>query len=219
LQEAREKNLRSKKREPLSRERIVAEAFELVEEEGLAQFSTRKLAAALHCEAMSIYHHFPSKAHLLDAMVDHIFLGLEPPPAGLPFPALLRHEAYALRKAAHAHAAFFPYLAVHRLNTFVTLSWLNRVLGEFRNAGFNDRDAAHHFRCLGYYIMGALLDETSGYAKGPTAADPVPDEVIARDFENVVAAGPFFKREHWDHAFELGLGAMLTGIEKALKAG
>jgi AcrR family transcriptional regulator len=59
----------SQKREPLTKDRIVLKALELVEREGLDGFSFRKLADDLHCEAMSIYYHFPSKAHLFDAMV------------------------------------------------------------------------------------------------------------------------------------------------------
>src|SRR4051812_11646681 len=54
----------------LSREGIAATAMALVDREGLAALSTRKLGDELGCEAMSIYHHFPSKAHLMDALVD-----------------------------------------------------------------------------------------------------------------------------------------------------
>src|SRR4051812_14453640 len=54
----------------LSRERIAAVALALVDREGLAALSTRRLGDELGCEAMSIYHHFPNKAHLMDALVD-----------------------------------------------------------------------------------------------------------------------------------------------------
>src|SRR5437762_10797237 len=54
----------------LSRERIAAAAMALVDREGLAALSTRRLGDELGCEAMSIYHHFPNKAHLMDALVD-----------------------------------------------------------------------------------------------------------------------------------------------------
>ncbi len=54
----------------LSRERIAAAAMALVDREGLPALSTRRLGDELGCEAMSIYHHFPNKAHLMDALVD-----------------------------------------------------------------------------------------------------------------------------------------------------
>ena len=47
-------------KEPLSSERLELAALELIEEEGMAAFSTRRLAARLGYEAMSIYHYFPS---------------------------------------------------------------------------------------------------------------------------------------------------------------
>ena len=56
------------KRVALTRERIEIEALALIDADGIDAFSTRKLGARLGCEAMSIYHHFPSKAHILDAL-------------------------------------------------------------------------------------------------------------------------------------------------------
>ena len=51
---------------------------------GARGFSTRKLAAEFGCEAMSIYHHFPSMAHLFEALVDRVVGALEIPPAICP---------------------------------------------------------------------------------------------------------------------------------------
>src|SRR5205085_2270993 len=54
----------------LSRELVAQTAMALVDRDGLEGLSFRKLGAGLGCEAMSIYHHFPSKAHLIDALID-----------------------------------------------------------------------------------------------------------------------------------------------------
>ena len=75
-------------------------AFELVAAEGLAAFSTRKLGDRLGCEAMSIYHHFPSKHHLLDAMVDHAIASI-----ALPEPADARSRIDRLRRFLHDYRA------------------------------------------------------------------------------------------------------------------
>jgi AcrR family transcriptional regulator len=55
-------------RAPLKPERIAAEALALVDESGLESLSMRQLASRLGVEAMSIYHHFPSKDALLTAI-------------------------------------------------------------------------------------------------------------------------------------------------------
>jgi AcrR family transcriptional regulator len=69
---ARAVRAKAQQKEPLSAERIEQAALALIEIEGVEGFSTRKLAAELGCEAMSIYHYFPSKGHLMDALVDRV---------------------------------------------------------------------------------------------------------------------------------------------------
>jgi AcrR family transcriptional regulator len=202
-------------RSPLTPDRISEAAFALIEEQGLDGFSIRKLGQRLGCEAMSIYHHFPSKAHLMDGLVDRA-IGELPGGTGLGFRQEMEASAAALRALGRRRPAFFAYLAVHRLNTPKALAWLDATLGLFRAAGFAEREAAWHFRILGYYLMGAILDETSGYARGPGTVSAVTPEDLARDFPNVAAAGPHFAPAQWDAIFTRGLGIVLDGIEAAL---
>jgi AcrR family transcriptional regulator len=61
-----------KPREPLSRERALAAAIALVDAEGMAALTMRRLAAELGVEAMSLYHHLPGKEGLLDGLVDAV---------------------------------------------------------------------------------------------------------------------------------------------------
>ncbi|MEO8157135.1 MAG: hypothetical protein ABI648_05020 [Betaproteobacteria bacterium] len=44
-----------------------------------------------------------------------------------------------------------------------------------------------------YIVTGAIVDETSGHAKGPPAAEPDPDCKVTRGYPNVAAVGPYFK--------------------------
>ena len=76
---------------------------------------------------------------------------------------------------------------------------------------------ATHFRTLGYYLTGACLDETMGYAKGPSAAEPVPDDVSAREFPAITRVGPYFGAAHHTRIFESGLNAMIAQIESDVK--
>jgi AcrR family transcriptional regulator len=55
-------------RAALTGEEIVREAIALIDAEGLEALSMRALAGRLGVEAMSLYHHFPSKAALLTAV-------------------------------------------------------------------------------------------------------------------------------------------------------
>jgi AcrR family transcriptional regulator len=199
-------------REPLSRLRIVQAALELVQRDGLAQLSTRRLGQRLGCEAMSIYHHFPSKAHLLDALVDHAISSIEAPPEHLSPIERLRFACHAYRAMAHRFPALYPLVAIHRLNTPTGVRYIDSVIATIRGVEPDPEKAARQFRAVGYYLAGASLDETSGYAKGPSAADPVSDAYVAEHCPALIAAAPYFKREHWDATFEFGLQAMLDSF-------
>src|SRR3954471_22150269 len=102
-------------REPLSRGRIEEAALKLIEEVGYDGFSTRKLAAELGCEAMSIYHYFPSMAHLRDALLDRLVAGTPRPSSDLPWLERLRQVAYAYRASALRNPRFFQHAVLHRM--------------------------------------------------------------------------------------------------------
>ncbi len=57
-------------REPLTRDRVLAAAMAVADSEGLAAVTMRRVAAELDVEAMSLYHHIPSKDSLLDGLVE-----------------------------------------------------------------------------------------------------------------------------------------------------
>jgi AcrR family transcriptional regulator len=198
----------------LTRERILEAALAQVHDEGLAAMSTRKLGTRLGCEAMSIYHHFASKHHLLDAMVDHAVGSVEPPPAGLAPMERLRHAMHAYRAMANRFPALFPLVAVHRLNTPTGVRYIEGVLTLIRAVLPDAELAARHFRTIGYFLVGAGLDETSGYARGPSAVEPVDDALIGRECPNLIAAAPYFQPRYWDATFELGVETMLDALRR-----
>ena len=86
------------RRKPLSRERILATALELVDEQGIDALSMRKLGQSLGYEAMSLYNHVAHKDDLLHGILDLVLAEMEPPDpdGGLPgirASALSAHEA------------------------------------------------------------------------------------------------------------------------------
>jgi len=116
------------------------------------------------------------------------------------------------------HQKLFPFFAVHRL-TPSGVGYIDGIIGILRDAGFSDRDAGRYFREIGYYLTGAALDESAGYANGPSAAEPVSSETIARDFKHLAAAAPYFQPGHFRATFEAGLEMLLEGIRRARGTG
>jgi AcrR family transcriptional regulator len=161
---------------------------------------------------MSLYHHFPSKAALMDALVDRVVAELPTPPPPAPWRQRITRMAWDFRAMALRHPAFFKFLALHRMNTPGGLAWLNGALQAFRDTGLEDREASRLFRAFGAFIIGAALDETAGYSKGPSAVKPPDDATIARDYPAVLAAAAHFGRDSAEAIFEFGLNAMLEAV-------
>lgn len=60
------------KRQPLSRDRLLAAAVEIADAEGVGAVTMRRVSAAVGVEAMSLYHHLPGKEGLLDGLADTV---------------------------------------------------------------------------------------------------------------------------------------------------
>jgi AcrR family transcriptional regulator len=210
-----EKSRRLKsRREPLSAARIAAAALELIDDKGLDGFSYRSLAERLGCEAMSLYHYFPSKAHLFDAIVE-IYLGeLHIPQDNSPPLERMRRTCWNFRAAALRHPGFYQFMSVYRMNGRAGMAALNQVLKILEATGLPVEARARHFRVISYYVTGASLDEALGYAKGPSAAEPVPEAEARANYPAIMAVGPWFGREHHEKTFKQGLDVLLAAVQR-----
>jgi AcrR family transcriptional regulator len=63
---------RRRRSRPLTRDELLDAALGIVDSEGLAALTMRRLADAVGVEAMSLYHHVPDKETLLDWTVDRM---------------------------------------------------------------------------------------------------------------------------------------------------
>lgn len=201
-----------KKSSPLTKERIEEVALRLVEEVGLEDLSMRRLGQALRVEAMSLYHHFPSKNHLLDALLDRVMAQIEWPDDALPWRTRIERSLLSWRATLRRYPRLSQRILVHRMNTPVALAVLERAVRPFHEAA-GPREAAIAFRTMGYYLTGAILEETAGYARGPTAAEPLTLDEQRAIAPGVIKMGPFFASAHWDEIFERGLAVLLDAFE------
>ncbi len=207
--------MKRKPRSPgLSAERIREAALALIDAEGLDAFSTRRLGAALGCEAMAIYWYYPSKEALLDAVVDELVqrIGGGPPPADDWIDAL-RKLAHAYRRLAHKHPNAFPLLATRRFATEGTWRFLEGLFDLARREGLDDRTAARFFRLVSSYCSGVALDELAGIRQ----ADRKSPRPAPADFPRLAVASTFLQPEHYDDVFSFGLEVLLEALARAPK--
>ncbi len=85
----------------LTRERIVAAAFEILDAYGLADLSMRRLAGALGVQPGALYNHVPSKQELLALLADDILGGVAEPLG--PWRPTVEAWARSLRAGLLAH--------------------------------------------------------------------------------------------------------------------
>ena len=159
-------------RTPLKRDRILASALALIEGEGLAAFSMRGLGASLGCQPMSVYHYFPGKTHLLDALVEaELATVVAGPPAGDPTERL-RAWARAYVALARRCPNLYPLIAVHRQDAPAGVRLIEEMLSLVRAVVQDDRLAARFFQALHHYMTGAAArcrqaeDWESGFELG-----------------------------------------------------
>ena len=208
---------RSPPRVALSPERIAEAALQLIDDEGLERFSMRGLGARLGVEAMAIYHHFPSKGQVLDAVMDQLLLGWHWPDEGTPLQRLCA-AVHSYRGIALAHPHAFPLLVGRRYNSPGAFAAYERLLQLFAAMGLDPAATARWFRLLGYFISGAGMADIASREQAPDATrlrlQHAPDTLA---LPHVAAVAPHLKVDQLDAVFEFGLDTLLGALERQLK--
>jgi AcrR family transcriptional regulator len=209
-------------RHALTRGRILAAALELVDSEGLRALSMRRLGAALGVEAMSLYHHFPSKEELLDGLVATVLSGVPLPeatPAG--WEDAVRYGFGAFRRILLAHPELFPLIANRPPVERETLVVVARAFAILEAAGFDPRQAGSAWTTLLSYTFGFVQCEITGMGEATRGAAMLeilaehagPDFAALRDLHLVL--------DPWDGDWEFaqGLDAVIAGLRGRLRGG
>ncbi len=96
---------------PLSRDRILKAAFAIADKRGLEAVTMRSVAARLNVEAMSLYHHVPSKKAVLNGLVDLLIQVAELPTGEVTAEQWIRGTSDGLRSLARAHPRLVTLLS------------------------------------------------------------------------------------------------------------
>lgn len=147
-------------RQRLEPTRILVAAAKLVESSG-ADFSMRELARALDVDPMAVYHYFPNKTALLQALADHHFSKL----GGLEMPKRTKTPRARLRFISQAYvelAAAAPMLTVVMArDPGVRAGVAGHFAGLFTTAveglGLSDAQAAIACAVLADYLNGFAM--------------------------------------------------------------
>lgn len=181
----------------------------------------RRLGKELGVEAMSLYNHVPSKAHLLDGLVEFVISELDPLAAHSDWTEQVREMARSYRALANAHPHIVPLIATRPFNTPNAVEPLERALAVLRSAGFDDDSALHAFRMVASFATGYTLAETEGFfgEHVPADADEVlkPGDLDPERFPNLTQMLPTISKCDHDEEFEFALTVMIEGLRSKLR--
>src|SRR5215467_15703242 len=98
---------RSRRREPITQQAVVAAAIAVLDEEGLDGLSMRKVGERLGTGAASLYWHVGSKDGLLDLVLDHVIGEAQVPD---PDPRHWQEQLKDVARAQRAASLRHPYI-------------------------------------------------------------------------------------------------------------
>ncbi|KUN00899.1 TetR family transcriptional regulator [Streptomyces yokosukanensis] len=194
----------------LSTDRIVAAARELVDREGLAAVSTRRLAAELGVSGPSLYNHFRTKDDILEAVADSVsgLVDLSMFEDGRDWRTALHDWAVSYRAALRAHPNIVPVLARGPGRRPAALRLADAVYGAMVDAGWPPAQATSIGALMRYFIMGSALGSFArGFVDDASAYDPA-------DYPHLGQAHLLAEQQEKidERAFETGLTALLDGL-------
>jgi len=210
-----------RRREPLTRERVLEAAVKLADQGGIESLSMRKLGQELGVEAMALYYHFASKDEVLDGSVDLVFSEIDLPASGADWKTAMRQRALSVRDVLSRHRWAIGLMESRTNPGPANLRHHDAVIGSLRAAGFDMEMTAHAYSLLDSYIYGFALttmnlpfdtsQEIAAVAQSmlqPSPLDEYPN-LVEMLTEHVMKPGYDFGDE-----FEYGLDVILDGFER-----
>jgi AcrR family transcriptional regulator len=198
---------------PLSRERIVATAVKLLDAQGVAGLTMRRLADHLGSGVMSLYWHVDNKEDIFELALDSVFEYRGPPPAVKlqDWRQDVVHMLEDWRASMLRHPWSVSLLERPALgpNVLDRLELLGKTLS---GAGVADTNLNVAIWSLYNYVMGATVVRAS--------LDLSDDDRAASQqrLEQLSGRYPTMERsrllldDDWDGAFRKGLGFLLDGL-------
>jgi len=216
----------------LDRQAILNAASALIERDGLAALTMRRLGRELDVTAMSLYRYIPGREHLIDSVVDLVVDELYADPEVLLLPTggwqdYLTRLAYGLRRMALAHPHLFPLVATRPPSApwvrppLRSLRWIESFLAALSSQGFSDDTAVYAYRAFTGFLLGHLLLEVAarGVDISPVEGDWNTVERPAdplRGYATLRRLQPELARSDSREEFEDSLANLMQRLEAAV---
>ncbi len=213
----------TRKRAPLSRDRVLRAALELADEGGIGALTMHQIGRRLGVEAMSLYRHVRNKDDILDGIVDLVFAEVELPADRSKWRTVLRARSTSTRAALRRHPWAITLMESRMAPGPANLRSHEDTLTALLDAGFSATTATHAYNLVDSYVLGFALQEVNLPFSNAEELAAVGEELIAQmpadQYPSTVrVAGELLASGFaYGDEFEFGLDLILDGIERALR--
>jgi len=204
------------RRTPLSRDRVLRAALDLVDREGVEALTMRRLGRELGVEAMSLYGYVRSKQDLIEGVVEQVFrqMPLITPGPGRWQDRIRRHAA-TYRTVLLDHPNAVRLVAGRPLVTEGTATFVESALAELCALGFELALADRVLGVIASFTLGLASEQVGDELRAAAPAPTAGRSVDGDRFPRLAALGEM-KPTDYDQEFELGLDFIVGGIERLL---
>ncbi|QSB12827.1 TetR/AcrR family transcriptional regulator C-terminal domain-containing protein [Natronosporangium hydrolyticum] len=202
----------------ITRERIVAAALELLNDEGMDALTVRALASRLGVRASALYWHLRNKQELLDEMSTVVMRRVTDAVSAIPPSESWRDDVAAYARVLRAeylrHREGARIFSGRRVSDPEIVrakeSWLARLTA----AGFTLAEADDVLDLITAFVVGIVIEEQERTQSSPGRYSLAErDAWLGEGAELVKAAGHL--RDQGDARFERQLGIVLDGLDRA----
>jgi AcrR family transcriptional regulator len=204
-------------REPLTRERVIQAALEIMDAEGLEAVTMRRIARALGVEAMSLYNHVRDKDDLLDGVCARVLSEFRVP-QDEDWRKAVRLGALEYRRVLLAHPEVMTLFAEEHgpFSSPESLQPIEFALDAFHRAGMDAEQSAQAFHVFGGFIQGFVqMQLGSPGSKGPGHGHnhlALEQLLQSGNLPRLAEALPYFIGCDFDQQFDFGLDLLIDGI-------
>ncbi len=212
----------------LTRQKVLAAAVDVIDSDGLREFSMRRVASRFGVEAMALYHYVHGREDLLDGIVEFVIDDLYGDPdvhmqTDIWQDYLVR-LAHGVRRIALAHPQVFPLIATRPPAApwvrppLRSLRWMESFLETFHRCGFDGSASVAAYRAFSSFLLGHLLLEVSaqGADTSPIEQEP-PDTGYATDlsaYPRLQSLEAQLTEDHSAEEFEESLETLMDRLDR-----
>ncbi|TDE38164.1 TetR/AcrR family transcriptional regulator [Actinomadura sp. 6K520] len=202
---------------PLTRERIVAEAVALLDEEGAGRLTMRRLAERLDTGATTLYWHVKTKDDVLELALDAVFGDVPVPGAGTDWRADVIALMSGWRAAMLRHPWSASILGGRPLLGPEVMARTDFLYAALAATGLTGTRLAGAAYAVANYVIGSALMEVGARRDDGPEAEKAAEGHLARHRDRYphLAAHGHLSGGEWDDAFRQGLGYLLDGVARA----